>query len=234
MTRHKALHTGLVSPSPLDRWINAMLRGLAMLMSNAVRLCSMRLIRPAPECHSEATPEALPCEESGKFKETPQAATDSPTPRTSASSSTALAASDNNNNNNKAGLMLRTIAPAIVDSKHGEQGRRPARFGPVDQIEEPTPRQGQGLAALSTTGKPTALSTSHPRATAVAFFTRFGPPDQIAPCGVVTKYPEDLGCCSRGTLTYPHDLPTEILGMRFAYPRMTRGWVCEETHGQRT
>src|SRR5689334_12643433 len=75
MTRHKALHTGLVSPSPLDRWINALLRCFAMLLSHAASiLCSMRLIRPAPECHSEATPEALPCGENGKLKETIEAA----------------------------------------------------------------------------------------------------------------------------------------------------------------
>src|SRR6188474_2300492 len=74
MTRHKATHTGLGTPSPLDRWINALLRGLAMLVSHAAHLCSMRLIRHAPECHSEATPEALPCRKSGKLKETTQAA----------------------------------------------------------------------------------------------------------------------------------------------------------------
>ena len=74
MTRHKATHTGLGTPSPLDRWINAMLRGLAMLVSHAAHLCSMRLIRHAPECHSEATPEVLPCRKSGKLKETTQAA----------------------------------------------------------------------------------------------------------------------------------------------------------------
>jgi len=37
MTRHKATHTGLGTPSPLDRWINAMLRGLAMLVSHVAR-----------------------------------------------------------------------------------------------------------------------------------------------------------------------------------------------------
>jgi hypothetical protein len=77
MTRHKALHTGLVSPSPLDRWIIAMLRAFAMLMSHAARLCSMRLIRPPAECHSDATPEALPCKESGKLKETRRVAASS-------------------------------------------------------------------------------------------------------------------------------------------------------------
>src|SRR4026207_615127 len=69
MTRHKAPQPGLGPPSPLDRWINALLRGLAMLMSHAAHLCSMRLIRLSAECHSDATPEALPCTESGKLKE---------------------------------------------------------------------------------------------------------------------------------------------------------------------
>jgi hypothetical protein len=32
MTRHKQAHTGLVTPSPLDRWIDAMLRAFAMLV----------------------------------------------------------------------------------------------------------------------------------------------------------------------------------------------------------
>src|SRR5262245_60319675 len=70
MTRHNASHTGLVIPSPLDLWINAMLRGLAMLVSFVRSICSMRLIRCAPACHSDATPEALPCGGSGKQKET--------------------------------------------------------------------------------------------------------------------------------------------------------------------
>jgi len=45
-----------------------------MLVSHAAHLCSMRLIRSPAECHSEATPEALPCRKSGKPKETTQAA----------------------------------------------------------------------------------------------------------------------------------------------------------------
>src|SRR5262245_55254534 len=51
-----------------------------MLMSNARSIfCSMRLIRPAPECHSEATPEALPCRKSGTHKEPTKAAASSQT-----------------------------------------------------------------------------------------------------------------------------------------------------------
>src|SRR5262245_51650485 len=97
MTRHRATHTGLGTPSPLDHWINALLRSFAMLVSHVARLCSMRLIRHAPECHSAAMHEALPRTESGKLKEPSQAAASSQPPE---------------------GLMLRTIATAIVDSKH--------------------------------------------------------------------------------------------------------------------
>src|SRR6185436_2464106 len=53
MTRHKATHTGLVSPSPLDRWINAMLRGLAMLASHVARGLSSRCQKPNLECDGD-------------------------------------------------------------------------------------------------------------------------------------------------------------------------------------
>ena len=91
MTRHKALHTGLVSPSPLDLLINALLHAFAMLVSHVAHLCSMRLIRHSAECHSDATLEVLPCTESGKLKETTQAAASNHTRRGSASSSNAVA-----------------------------------------------------------------------------------------------------------------------------------------------
>src|SRR5262245_13349680 len=104
MTRHKDLQTGLVSPSPLDRWINALLHAFAMLISFVRSTCSMRLIRRAPECHSDATPEALPCRDSGMDKELTQAAASGHTADTSRKTPEAL--------------MLRTIAQAIVDSNH--------------------------------------------------------------------------------------------------------------------
>jgi hypothetical protein len=104
MTRHKATQPGLGTPSPLDRWINAMLRGLAMLVSHVAHLCSMRLIRPPAECHSDATPEALPCTESGKLKETTPAAGSSNASQSS---------------NAREGLILRTRSATaeLVDSK---------------------------------------------------------------------------------------------------------------------
>jgi hypothetical protein len=156
MTRHKALHTGLVSPSPLDRWINALLHAFAMLVSFAASICSMRLSRCPAECHSDATLEALPCTKSGKLKETPLAAASS---RASTSS------------NAEEALMVsstRSVRPSNLSRSEGRVAR----------------------------GESTVLSTSHPR-----------------PCA------EDLGSRRGGTLTIPHDLPTEILGTS---PRMTR------------
>jgi hypothetical protein len=166
MTRHKATQTGLGNPSPLDHWINALLRVFAMLVSHAAHLCSMRLIRLSAECHSDATPEALPCKESGKLKETTQAAECSHTRRTSASSSLAHAKANESHVGREA-LMVSSVAIATRPSNHE--------------------------------GGLTVLSASHPRAR-----------------------PEDLGSRSGGTLSNSHDPTTEIPGMRFAYPRMTR------------
>ena len=50
MTRHKATQTGLGTPSPLDRWINALLRGLAMLVSHVARRFASRNQISAAEC----------------------------------------------------------------------------------------------------------------------------------------------------------------------------------------
>ena len=69
MTRHKHTHTGLVTPSPLDRWIDAMLRVLAMLVSS-VRSTLQMTRRLAAECHSDVTPAGLPRETSDIFRET--------------------------------------------------------------------------------------------------------------------------------------------------------------------
>jgi hypothetical protein len=128
MTRHKALHTGLVSPSPLDLWINALLRGLAMLVSFVRSICSMRQTRSLAECHSDATLKALPCKESGKLKDPTQAAASS-----HASSSS----------NAEEGLILRTIALAILDSTC---------------LAEAARRRRKHEAGL------TSLPTGHPRA----------------------------------------------------------------------
>jgi len=41
MTRHKHAHTGLVTPSPIDRWIDATLRMLAMLVLHVAATLQM-------------------------------------------------------------------------------------------------------------------------------------------------------------------------------------------------
>ena len=69
MTRHKHTHTGLVTPSPLDQWIDAMLRVLAMLVSSVVSTLQMIIRRP-PVNATQAMPTDLPRETSDIFKET--------------------------------------------------------------------------------------------------------------------------------------------------------------------
>jgi len=53
MTRHKATHTGLGTPSPLDRWINALLRAFAMLVSHVARHIASRNQISAAECDGD-------------------------------------------------------------------------------------------------------------------------------------------------------------------------------------
>jgi hypothetical protein len=59
MTRHKHAQTGLVIPSPLDRWINATLRVFAMLLSNVASTLQM-ICRRGRVNATRATPTALP------------------------------------------------------------------------------------------------------------------------------------------------------------------------------
>ena len=56
MTRHKATHTGLGTPSPLDRWINALLRSFAMLVSHVARRFASRHPISAAECDGDCDP----------------------------------------------------------------------------------------------------------------------------------------------------------------------------------
>ena len=63
MTRHKHAHTGLVTPSPLDHWIDAMLRVLAMLVSSVASTLQMTIRRP-PVNATQAMPADLPRETS--------------------------------------------------------------------------------------------------------------------------------------------------------------------------
>ena len=59
MTRHKHAHTGLVTPSPLDRWIDATLRLFAMLVHNVASTLQM-VCRHAPVIGTQATSAGLP------------------------------------------------------------------------------------------------------------------------------------------------------------------------------
>ena len=68
MTRHKHAHTGLVTPSPLDHWIDAMLRVLAMLVSNVASTLQM-IRRPDRVNATRATPAVLPRDASDTIKE---------------------------------------------------------------------------------------------------------------------------------------------------------------------
>jgi hypothetical protein len=69
MTRHKHTHTGLVTPSPLDRWIDATLRLFAMLVSNVASTFQMIRRRP-PVIGTRAMPASLPGEKTDINQET--------------------------------------------------------------------------------------------------------------------------------------------------------------------
>ncbi|RYY93086.1 MAG: hypothetical protein EON61_25475, partial [Alphaproteobacteria bacterium] len=59
MTRQKHAHTGLVTPSPLDHWIDATLRVFAMLVLSVVSTLQMAC-RRRPVIGIQAMPPALP------------------------------------------------------------------------------------------------------------------------------------------------------------------------------
>jgi hypothetical protein len=179
MTRHKALHTGLVSPSPLDRWINALLHAFAMLVSNVARRLAPKYQTPTAECDGDQASalEASPVLD--QHRETKSVAASSCAQHASSSSVT------------------HAIAPESAIAREGLMVRRSRS----DRLSNPSGSEGRvargGLAALS---------TSHSRLCA-----------------------ENPGSSNRGTLSNLHDATMEILRMRFAYPRMTRCWVCMET-----
>jgi hypothetical protein len=161
MTRHKALHTGLVSPSPLDRWINALLRGFAMLVSFTASICSMRLIRHAPECHSAATPEALPCTKSGKLKETTQAAPDSQP----ASSTRHVIASCFNKATRAMPLPRAGEARrALMEQRAGSGGGPPSRLA----------RKREAFSASTPTAPPVPHRTAHAATSVLVSLPRSG------------------------------------------------------------
>jgi hypothetical protein len=61
MTRHKHAHIGLVTPSPLDHWIDATLRAFAMLVLNVASTLQMTRRRTRVNA-TRATPADLPRE----------------------------------------------------------------------------------------------------------------------------------------------------------------------------
>ena len=79
MTRHKHTHTGLVTPSPLDRWIDATLRLFAMLVLNVVSTVQMFARRPDVNA-TRQMPVALPGMKTDTSKEPPAVQQDSSLP----------------------------------------------------------------------------------------------------------------------------------------------------------
>ncbi len=77
MTRHKHAHTGLVTPSPLDRWIDATLRAFAMLVHYVVSTLQM-IRRPDRVNATRAMPAVLPRAKTDTTKETVAVPRDSP------------------------------------------------------------------------------------------------------------------------------------------------------------
>src|SRR5690606_27487377 len=74
MTRHKHAYTGLVTPSPLDRWIDATLRMLAMLVLHVASTLQM-ICRRSRVNATRAAPSDLPkAKTDTQSKETPPAA----------------------------------------------------------------------------------------------------------------------------------------------------------------
>ena len=78
MTRHKHAQTGLVTPSPLDRWIEATLRAFAMLVHYVASTLQMIRRREVVNA-TQPTPTVLPRMTNDTIKETqPVAASDTP------------------------------------------------------------------------------------------------------------------------------------------------------------
>ncbi len=60
MTRHKHAHTGLVTRSPLDRWIDATLRAFAMLVHYVASTLQMIQLNVIRDWHTPDDEAALP------------------------------------------------------------------------------------------------------------------------------------------------------------------------------
>ncbi len=71
MTRARPASSGVVTPPPLDRWIEAVLMLFVSLVHHAASLLRMGRIRLPAECHSDVTHPSLPEGESGLDKKEP-------------------------------------------------------------------------------------------------------------------------------------------------------------------
>ena len=69
MTRHKHAQTGLVTPSPLDRWIEATLRAFAMLVHYVASTLQMKQLPPKRDWHTPDDEAALPRMTTDTFKD---------------------------------------------------------------------------------------------------------------------------------------------------------------------
>jgi hypothetical protein len=116
---------GLGTPSPLDLWIDAMLRVFAELVRHVAQFLGMPSRRPR-ECHAAAMPVRLPRANGNTFKETESA---------------------EENSASIEGLILRTVAQsAFVDSKD-EAVLTAAATTPQAARVTPLPRSGEGNRA---------------------------------------------------------------------------------------
>src|SRR5690242_18134879 len=130
MTRHKAAHTGLGTPSPLDRWINALLHSLAMLVSHVARRFASRNQISAAECDGGCDRLREASAVLGQHQETQPAAPSS--------------------HRSPEALILRTRSATaeLVDSKASRSDGRVARGGLTDLAARGTPPLGKGRSDL--------------------------------------------------------------------------------------
>jgi hypothetical protein len=160
MTRHKATQTGLGNPSPPDHWINALLRGLAMLVSHVAKRFASPNQTSAAECDGDCEPVREASFVLDQHQEPTLAAASSQTIQALMVSSTR----SSRPSNHEGGLTAPSTshsrasearpenlwatptnaAPALAAQRfsgHFEAARK-GRFGPVDQIEGRRPGQG--------------------------------------------------------------------------------------------
>jgi hypothetical protein len=127
MTQAQTHAHGLVIPSPLDRWIDAMLRAFAELVLHAARFLKMDLSRVPRACHTDVAPQALPEEKSGSNN----------------TSTTTIAANDSE----------RPGRTALTSGEHG-LAPRPEPAQPIPPPPPPRPARSTTTTNTSTTRAP--------------------------------------------------------------------------------